>query len=159
MLKAEMFLQIIPIFSSLFSHILFAGPSFLPFCFISLYCNLFYYFSFLKLYSSHLLKPYSTFTFLSVRMHSAVSTENPIQMGLNNKETLLIHVIEKPRNRAGLGCGLKIHDVVGLQFHCSPVFLALLSFVCGLNSFSSSQIYIRMPHHESLSWSQRSQKE
>lgn len=111
MLKAEMFLQMITIFSPS-SHTFFslALLSFLPFCFILIYYNLFYYFSFLKLYSCHLLKAYSTFTFLSVRMYSATSTEIRIQMGLNNKETLLIHVIEKPRNRAGFGCGLKIHD-------------------------------------------------
>lgn len=64
-------------------------------------------------------------------------------MGLNNQETFLIHVIEKPRKRSGLGYrltkGFRISS--GLQFHFFAVLFVLPTSVHGLNSFNSSPIH------------------
>lgn len=137
------------LFPSVFSHIVFSSPfPFLPFCFILLNDSLLYYITFYpsnnitsifwNLTSHHLLTEYIQFQV----------TENPVQMGLSNREILLIHVIEKPRSWTGFGYGLTERFLMssGLQSHFSAVLLALPSCVCGLNRCNSSQIGIFMLH-------------
>lgn len=118
------------LFPSIFSHIVFSSRlPFLPFCFILLNDSLLYYITshpsnnitpiFWNLTPHHLLTEYIQFQV----------TENPVQMGLSNREILLIHVIEKLRSWACFGYGptdSRCHQdssPISLQFSwlCSPV--------------------------------------
>ena len=117
------------LFPSVFSHIVFSSPfPFLPFCFILLNDSLLYYITsypsnnitpiFWNLTSHHLLTEYIQFQVI----------ENPVQMGLSNREILLIHVIEKPRQALDMDWQKDSwchqgSSPISLQFSwlCSPV--------------------------------------
>lgn len=133
------------LFPSLFSYILFSGPlSFLAFLFYSII--VYSITSHPSIYTSHPLKPYSTWRFCQLECMQLKVTENTSN-GINTKETPLIHTLESQEIGQTLNMAWKIHDVIRapVPFLCHSLGSTLL---CGgrivLTVF---KIHVLVPHH------------